>query len=75
VKSQGVLNLGQEGMMLMGAVVGFMIAFHTDSVFIGFLGAIAAGILMALLFAVDYDEFLCQSSRDWFSFDYTGCRA
>ena len=51
-EKSGVLNLGQEGMMLMGAVVGFMIAFHTDSVFIGFLGAIAAGILMALLFAV-----------------------
>ena len=51
-EKSGVLNLGQEGMMLMGAVVGFMIAFHTDSLFIGFIGAVAAGVLMALLFAV-----------------------
>ena len=36
-EKSGVLNLGQEGMMLMGAVVGFMIAFHTDSLLIGFM--------------------------------------
>ena len=51
-EKSGVLNLGQEGMMLMGAVVGFMIAFHTDSLFIGFIGAVTAGALMALLFAI-----------------------
>ena len=45
-EKSGVLNLGQEGMMLMGAVVGFMIAFHTDSITLGFFGAIIAGALM-----------------------------
>ena len=51
-EKSGVLNLGQEGMMLMGAVIGFMIAFHTDSLVMGFIGAILAGALMSLLFAL-----------------------
>jgi ABC-type uncharacterized transport system permease subunit len=51
-EKSGVLNLGQEGMMLMGAVVGFMVAFHTDSLVIGFVAAIIAGAFMSLLFAL-----------------------
>ena len=51
-EKSGVLNLGQEGMMLMGAVVGFMVAFHTDSLIIGFVAAIIAGAFMSLLFAL-----------------------
>jgi simple sugar transport system permease protein len=43
----GVLNLGAEGTMLMSAVAGFAIAFHTDSVAIGLI----AGMLMGMLFA------------------------
>lgn len=38
--------------MLMGAVAGFVIAFHTDSLVVGFLAAIIAGALMSLLFGV-----------------------
>lgn len=49
-EKSGVLNLGQEGMMLMGAVAGFIAAFHTDSIALGFLFAIFAGISMSLLF-------------------------
>jgi general nucleoside transport system permease protein len=49
-EKSGVLNLGQEGMMLMGAVVGFIAAFHADSVTLGMLAAIVAGMAMALLF-------------------------
>lgn len=49
-EKSGVLNLGQEGMMLMGAIMGFIIAFNTDSVFLGIMMAITAGILMSLLF-------------------------
>ena len=48
----GVLNLGQEGMMLMGAVIGFATAFETGS---GALGAVAgamSGLLMGLFFAL-----------------------
>ncbi|MGL4667435.1 MAG: ABC transporter permease [Saezia sp.] len=45
----GVLNLGAEGMMLMGAMAGFAGALWTGSVLFGlFLGAVAAGLLAAL---------------------------
>ncbi|UTW10548.1 ABC transporter permease [Marinobacterium rhizophilum] len=48
----GVLNLGQEGMMLVGAVCGFIVALTTGSLLLGVLAAILAGCLMALLFGV-----------------------
>ena len=47
----GVLNLGQEGMMLFGAVIGFIVALSTGSLWLGVLLAIAAGMLLSLLFA------------------------
>jgi simple sugar transport system permease protein len=49
-EKSGVLNLGQEGMMLMGAVAGFIIMYHTDSWFLGFMMAALTGVLMSLLF-------------------------
>ena len=48
----GVLNLGVEGMMVMGAVCGFGAAFVTGSPLLGALAAIGAGMALALLFAV-----------------------
>lgn len=48
----GVLNLGVEGMMIMGAIGGFAAAVATGSPVIGFLAAAVAGAAMALLFAV-----------------------
>ncbi len=51
-EKSGVLNLGQEGMMLMGAVIGFIITFHSGSLFLGFIFAMLAGMIMALLFGV-----------------------
>lgn len=51
-EKSGVLNLGQEGMMLMGAVCGFIAAFSTGSLFLGVLAAMLAGMLMSMLFAV-----------------------
>jgi general nucleoside transport system permease protein len=47
----GVLNLGVEGMMIMGAVAGFGGAFLTQNPFVGIVTSILAGMLMALLFA------------------------
>ena len=45
----GVLNLGAEGMMLMGAMAGFAGAFWTGSILFGLvLGAVAAALLAAL---------------------------
>jgi ABC-type uncharacterized transport system permease subunit len=46
----GVLNLGVEGMMVMGAVSGFGAAFLTGSPYLGVIAAILAGMAMALLF-------------------------
>jgi simple sugar transport system permease protein len=47
----GVLNLGVEGMMLVGAVTGFMVALHTGEPWWGLVTAIIAGGLMALIHA------------------------
>ncbi|WED24897.1 ABC transporter permease [Vibrio sp. JC009] len=51
-EKSGVLNLGQEGMMLMGAMAGFAGAFFTGSLVLGVIVAILAGMVMALLFGV-----------------------
>lgn len=47
----GVLNLGVEGMMIMGAVAGFAFAQMTGSAYLGVLGGIIIGALFSLLFA------------------------
>jgi simple sugar transport system permease protein len=52
VERSGVLNLGVEGMMVIGAVCGFAAAALTGSPWIGILAAIVAGALLSLLFAV-----------------------
>jgi general nucleoside transport system permease protein len=51
VEKSGVLNLGIEGMMLIGAVCGFAAATLTGSLTLGFLAAIIAGMLASLIFA------------------------
>ncbi|EQM72001.1 ABC transporter permease [Pseudomonas tohonis] len=51
-EKSGVLNLGQEGMMLFGAVVGFIAAISTGNLWLGVLLAMAAGMLLSALFAL-----------------------
>lgn len=48
----GVLNLGVEGMMLVGAISGFAVSVMTFNPWLGVLGAAAGGALASLLFAV-----------------------
>ncbi len=48
----GVLNLGVEGMMLVGAVVGFAATITTGSVGLGLVAAMLAGAAMAGIFAL-----------------------
>ena len=48
----GVLNLGVEGMMIMGAAVGFAAAYMSNSSLVGALAGIGAGAAMAALFAL-----------------------
>jgi simple sugar transport system permease protein len=47
----GVLNLGVEGMMIMGAAVGFAAAVTFDSSLAGFVAGAVAGMALAALFA------------------------
>ena len=48
----GNLNLGVEGMMIMGAVVGFSTGYSTGNAFLALLGAILAGGFGASIFAL-----------------------
>ena len=50
VERSGVLNLGVEGMMLMGAVSGFAAAQLTGSAWLGLLAGIAVGTLFSAIF-------------------------
>ncbi|KNZ68528.1 inner-membrane translocator [Thermincola ferriacetica] len=47
----GILNLGVEGMMLVGAVSGYIVTVHTHNHWMGILAAMAAGGLMAAIHA------------------------
>ena len=47
----GVLNLGAEGMMAVGAITGFATAHATGSAVLGVLAAMGSGILMSGIFA------------------------
>ena len=50
VEKAGVLNLGIEGMMLIGAVAGFAATLATGSDTVGFLAAAGAGVALSLAF-------------------------
>lgn len=47
----GVLNLGIEGIMLMGAMTGFLVTLVTGSLWVGVLAAAAVGMALSLLMA------------------------
>ena len=51
-EKSGVLNLGAEGMMAMGAIAGFAVTLLSGSPWLGVLAGLAAGAIMAALFAV-----------------------
>ncbi|QKD05474.1 putative B6 ABC transporter permease subunit 1 [Mesorhizobium loti] len=48
----GVLNIGIEGMMLAGAYLGFVGAFYSGSLWLGFLAGAAGGVAVALVMAL-----------------------
>lgn len=52
VEKAGVLNLGVEGMMLVGAVAAFIIAARTGNAWLGILAGMAGGAALAAVFAV-----------------------
>lgn len=51
-EKSGVLNLGVEGMMLMGAVCGFAVAAESGNMWLGVVVAMLAGSGMSLLFGI-----------------------
>jgi simple sugar transport system permease protein len=51
-EKSGVLNLGVEGMMVMGAITGFVIVNYTGSITLAICASVLAGVLMAALFAM-----------------------
>jgi len=50
VERAGVLNLGVEGMMIMGAVFGFIVAINSGSPALGFVAGAVGGAGLALIF-------------------------
>lgn len=51
-EKSGVLNLGVEGMMVMGAIIGFVAVHLSGSATIAILASLFAGALMAMIFAL-----------------------
>lgn len=58
----GVINIGIEGMMGVGAATGVVVAYYTGSPWLGFFAAGAAGGLIALLHAVASIEALADQT-------------
>jgi len=52
VERSGVLNLGVEGMMILGAVCAFATSLTTGNPYLGILAGMAGGIAMAALFGL-----------------------
>ena len=51
-QSSGVLNLGVDGIMLLGAYAAFFVTLSTGSLALGMLAAMVVGLLMGLLMSV-----------------------
>ena len=60
VEKSGVLNLGVEGMMIIGAVTGFIAAYETGSPATGFAAGALGGLIVSLLFALVVLVFLAN---------------
>lgn len=60
VEKAGVLNLGVEGMMIMGAICGFATAVATGSPVMGFVGGALGAAGLSLVFAVLTQVFLAN---------------
>lgn len=51
VERSGVLNLGLEGMMALGAAIGFVVTYQTHNPLLGFAAAALGGIILSMVFA------------------------
>ncbi|MFB0546355.1 MAG: ABC transporter permease [Anaerolineae bacterium] len=48
----GIMNLGIEGIMILGAFTGFTVAFHTGSLWLGFISGGLAGAILGLAMGI-----------------------
>lgn len=62
VERAGVLNLGVEGMMLVGAVVGFVVGYSTGSAILGLIAATLGGLALSAIFAFLTLTLLCNQT-------------
>jgi ABC-type uncharacterized transport system permease subunit len=60
VEKSGVLNLGVEGMMIIGAICGFAVSVQTGSPFMGFVASAIGGAFLSALFAIMTQYFLAN---------------
>ena len=60
VEKSGVLNLGVEGMMIIGAICGFAISVETGSSYVGFIAAALGGASLSIIFAIMTQYFLAN---------------
>lgn len=51
-EKSGSLNLGVEGTMAVGAIIGTLLGLYTSSLFVAFIGAFIGGMLCGLIYAV-----------------------
>ena len=51
-EKSGVLNLGVEGMMIMGAIIGFVVVHYSGSATLAIIASMFAGALIAGIFAI-----------------------
>ncbi len=73
----GVMNLGLEGTMLMGAVAGYVAVVQTGSLWLGVFFALLAGLIMGLLFGVlvitlKVDQTVCGLAMNLFGTGLSG---
>ncbi|NLC34597.1 MAG: ABC transporter permease [Erysipelothrix sp.] len=61
-EKSGVTNIGLEGMMIVGASTGVVVAAHTNNAWLGFLMAGLAGAVLALLHAIASVTFKADQS-------------
>ena len=62
VQKSGNMNLGVEGVMLMGAVIGFITGYRTGNPFLAIITAIIAGIIGNLIFGLLTISFRCNQN-------------
>ncbi|MDD6770723.1 MAG: ABC transporter permease [Inconstantimicrobium porci] len=68
----GVINIGIEGMMTMGAFVGASVGYFTNNAWIGFMAAGIAGGLIALLHAIASITFKADQTISGIAINFLG---